>query len=82
MKKLAIPILLTFVIAIPLIVFFENTDLTPDLASEEGRRVDDLLRVLYILASIVFGGVLSFLLYSVVAFRRRPGDLTDAEPVH
>jgi cytochrome c oxidase subunit 2 len=82
MRKVAIPILFTFVIAIPLIMFFENTDLTPELASEQGQNVDDMLRVLYILASIVFGGVVSFLLYSVVAFRRRPGDLSDAEPIH
>ena len=82
MKKVIIPIVFAFVIAVPLIMFFENTDLTPDLASEQGRRVDDLLRVLYILSSVVFGGVFAFLMYSVVAFRRQPGDLTDAEPIH
>lgn len=82
MRKFVVPILFTFVIAIPLILFFENTDLTPDLASQQGQNVDDMLRVLYILASIVFGGVMSFLLYSVVAFRRQPGDLSDAQPIH
>ncbi len=82
MKRFIVPILLTFVIAIPLIILFENVDLTPVLASEQGRDVDQLLRVLFILASVVFGLVIAFLLYSVVAFRRKEGDLSDAEPVY
>lgn len=82
MKRFVIPILLSIVIAVPLVIFFESVDLTPVLASEQGRDVDALLRVLYIIASIIFGLVMAFLLYSVVAFRRKEGDLTDAEPVH
>lgn len=82
MKKFIIPILLTIVIAVPLIIFFESVDLTPVLASEQGRDVDMLLRILFILASVIFGLVMAFLLYSVIAFRRKEGDLTDAEPVY
>lgn len=82
MKRFIVPILLTFVIAIPLIILFETVDLTPVLASEQGRNVDQLFRILYILASIVFGLVMAFLLYSVFAFRRQEGDLTDAEPIY
>ena len=82
MKRFIIPILLTILIAVPLIIFFENVDLTPVLASQQGRDVDSLLRVLYIIASIFFALVMSFLLYSVVAFRRKEGDLSDAKPVY
>ena len=82
MKRFIVPILLSFVIAIPLIILFESVDLTPVLASEQGQNVDQLFRILYILASIVFGLVMGFLLYSVFAFRRREGDLTDAEPLY
>ncbi len=82
MKRLVVPIVLTFVIAIPLILMFESVDLTPVLASQQGRDVDQLLRILFILASLIFGGVMAFLLYSVVAFRRQPGDTSDAEPIH
>jgi cytochrome c oxidase subunit 2 len=82
MKRFIIPILLAIVIAVPLIILFENVDLTPVLASEQGQNVDELFRVLYILASIVFGLVMGFLLYSVFAFRREKGDLTDAEPIY
>lgn len=82
MKRFIIPILLAIVIAVPLIILFESVDLTPVLASEQGRDVDMLLRVLFILASIIFALVMAFLLYSVVAFRRKEGDLTDARPVY
>lgn len=82
MKRFIVPIMLTFVIALPSIVLFESVDLTPVLASEQGRDIDQLLRVLFILASLIFGGVIAFLLYSVLAFRRQPGDLSDAEPIH
>jgi cytochrome c oxidase subunit 2 len=82
MKRFIIPVLLTIIIAVPLIIFFGSVDLTPVLASEQGRDVDALFRVLYIIASIIFALVMSFLLYSVVAFRRKEGDLTDAEPVY
>ena len=82
MKRLIIPIALTIVLSIVLILFFQSVDLTPQLASRQGRPIDAMLRVLFILASIIFSLVISFLLYSVVAFRRRPGDVEDAEPVH
>lgn len=82
MKRFIVPILLTIVIAVPLIVFFASVDLTPVLASEQGRDVDALFRVLYTIASIIFALVMSFLLYSVFVFRRKEGDLTDAEPVY
>jgi cytochrome c oxidase subunit 2 len=36
---------------------------------------------LFIVASVVFSLVMSFLGYSVFAFRRRPGDMEDAAPV-
>jgi cytochrome c oxidase subunit II len=82
MKRFLVPIVLTVVIAVPLVLLFESVDLTPVLASEQGRNVDQLLRILFIIAAVIFAGVMAFLLYSVVAFRRRPGDLTDAKPVY
>jgi cytochrome c oxidase subunit 2 len=82
MKKAIIPIVLTVVLSVVLILVIESADLTPPLASRQGRSIDTLLRVLFGLAAIIFSLVMSFLLYSVVAFRRRPGDMEDAEPVH
>jgi cytochrome c oxidase subunit 2 len=82
MKKAIIPIVLTVVLSVVLVLVIESADLTPPLASRQGRSIDVLLRVLFILAAVVFSLVMSFLLYSVVAFRRRPGDMEDAKPVH
>ncbi len=82
MRKVIIPIALTIVLSILLILAFESVDLTPPLASRQGRPIDALFRVLFALASVIFSLVISFLLYSVVAFRRRPGDLEDAKPIY
>jgi cytochrome c oxidase subunit 2 len=82
MKKFIVPILSTIVLSAVLIALFLNYDLTPILASREGAGIDTLLQALFIVASVVFSLVMSFVVYSVVAFRRRPDDMEDAEPVH
>lgn len=82
MKRFIIPSALTIVLAIALSYFFLQIDLLPDLASKEGLVVDQLLDVLFVLAAVIFSLVVSFLGYSLVAFRRRPGDMTDAKPIY
>ncbi|MFQ5857088.1 MAG: cytochrome c oxidase subunit II [Anaerolineae bacterium] len=81
MRRLAIPILLTIVISIPLAVVFLRVDLTPALAGQQGQAVDSLLRLEFSIAAVIFVLCMVFLLYSVVAFRREPGDLEDAIPI-
>lgn len=82
MKRFAVPIFSTVVLSAVLIVLFMRLDLTPALASQQGRPIDTLLRALFALAAVIFSLVISFLLYSVVAFRRRPGDIKDARPIY
>jgi cytochrome c oxidase subunit 2 len=82
MKKFVIPILLTLVISVPLIIFFLNVDLLPAAAGKEAESIDTLFQVLLSLASVIFGLVIAFILYSLIAFRRQPGDLQDAKPVY
>jgi cytochrome c oxidase subunit 2 len=82
LKRFAVPIFLTIVLSAVLIVLFMRLDLTPALASRQGGPIDMLLQALFVLAAVVFSLVISFLLYSVVVFRRRPGDMEDARPVH
>lgn len=82
MKKVAIPILLTLVISVPLIIFFLNVDLLPASAGKEAESIDTLFQVLLSLASVIFGLVMAVILYSLFAFRRQPGDLQDAKPVY
>ncbi len=81
MKRLVTPILFTVVISFLLVAVFQRVDLTPLLASRQGQPIDALIRLLFIIASVIFALVIVFFVYSLVAFRRQPGDTEDATPV-
>ncbi len=81
-QRWLIPTLSTIALAVLLSALFLRLDLTPPLASQEGVLVDRLLKALFVLAAVVLSLVLSFLGYSLIAFRRRPGDQEDARPVY
>ncbi len=81
MRKVAIPVLLTIVISIPLALLFFRTDLVGVLASKQGGAVDWLLRLEFSIAAVILVLCMVFLLYSAFAFRREPGDLEDARPI-
>ncbi len=81
MRKLAVPALLTLVFSVVLVQIFERVNLTPTLASRQGESVEALLRVVLVLASVVFSLVISFFLYSLVSFRRRPGEPEEGPPM-
>lgn len=46
----------------------------PALASQEGGRIDDLLRIQFLLIVAIFSLVVGFAVYAVFAFRKREGD--------
>jgi cytochrome c oxidase subunit 2 len=52
--------------------------LLPDLASLQGKYIDDLFQVHAWIIAFLFALIMGFLIYSVVAFRRKDGDETDA----
>lgn len=81
MRKVAVPILLTLLFSVGLIQLFERVRLTPTLASHQGESIEGLLRVVLILASVVFSLVISFFLYSLISFRRRPGGPEEGPPL-
>lgn len=81
MRRVAIPILLTIVISIPLALFFFRTDTVGVLAGQQGQAVDWLLRLEFSIAAVILVLCMVFLLYSVFVFRRAPGDLEDARPI-
>ena len=78
MKKLAPPLILTVVLAIATVGFFLAVRLTPVVASSQAVSVDALLTALLVIAAAIFALVMGFFIYSLVAFRRRPGDTQDA----
>ncbi|MBI2866223.1 MAG: cytochrome c oxidase subunit II [Chloroflexi bacterium] len=80
-KHWVIPTALTVVISVLVILLFLNTSFLPLNASDQGRPVDTLFRVMFALGGIIFVLVMVILLYSVLAFRRRPGDMEDGPPL-
>ncbi len=55
----------------------------PVAASVQAKRQDDLYLALMITSSFIFSAVVVFLVYSMIAFRARPGDEDrDGPPIH
>jgi cytochrome c oxidase subunit 2 len=82
MKKFIIPVVMTLVLSTVLIYLFQTIPLMPAQGSAEGQVVDGLTRFLFSLGSFFFSLVFSFIVYSVIVFRRRPRDTADARPIH
>src|SRR5271169_3386018 len=50
--------------------------------STAAPKIDDLMNILIVLSSIVFWIVMVALAYALYAFRAKPGDESDGEPIH
>jgi cytochrome c oxidase subunit 2 len=50
--------------------------------STAAPKIDDLLNLMIVLSSIVFSIVVVALGYALIAFRAKPGDESDGEPIH
>ncbi len=59
----------------------ENVQLLPLAASTNAPIYDSLFRVLFSIGSILFLGVVGLLVFSLVKFRRRPGEKGDGEAI-
>jgi cytochrome c oxidase subunit 2 len=59
-----------------------QVNLMPEAASTRAAPVDQLFRVLLGVSTVIFLLVEGALVYAVIRFRRRPGDDSDAAPVH
>ncbi len=81
-RHFAIVAVLVVVGAIVTYVVLEAIYALPPAASEEAIAIDSLFRGHFILISFLFALVVTFMLYSVVAFRRRPDEPEDVEGDH
>ena len=52
-----------------------NVDMLPVSASNNAPVYDELYRVLFIIGSILFIGMTALVVYSLIKFRRRPGEI-------
>ncbi|MBS1891948.1 MAG: cytochrome c oxidase subunit II [Actinobacteria bacterium] len=50
--------------------------------STAAPKIDDLMNIMIVLSSIVFAVVVVALAYALIAFRAKPGDESDGEPIH
>ena len=55
----------------------QNVNLLPIDASSNAPVYDDLFRVLFIIGTILFVGIVGLVVFSLIRFRRRAGDLGD-----
>jgi cytochrome c oxidase subunit II len=60
---------------------FLKIDFIPAPASLERGLIDNLLKVLFAIAGIIFAVVITIFTYSLIFFRRRKGDDADARPI-
>jgi cytochrome c oxidase subunit 2 len=50
--------------------------------STAAPKIDDLMNIMIVLSALVFAIVVVALAYALVAFRAKPGDESDGEPIH
>lgn len=60
----------------------QNHGLLPAAASEEASLVDGLFNTMMTISTGLFLIVQGVIIYCVIRFRRRPGDMTDGPPTH
>jgi cytochrome c oxidase subunit 2 len=69
------------VLAGGLIYLFLHVDFIPHPFSTEREYIDGFVKILFSIAGVFFSIVIVVLAYSLIFFRRRPGDTTDGPPI-
>lgn len=77
MKHFAIAFVLVIIVTVLVILGLSALDLVPQLASAEGEFVDQMFDVQIYIIAFIFSLIVVLMLYSVVVFRRKPGDTSD-----
>ncbi len=70
-------IILSILFAIGGIWIGYNLNLLPEQASTNAPVYDELFRVLFVIGTILFVGMTAIVIYSLIKFRRKPGDTKD-----
>lgn len=77
-KMLAATAVLTVVISVVMV----NIHWDGQQASTAAPKIDQLLNVMIVLSAFVFSLVMVMLFYALWAFKAKPGDESDGEPIH
>jgi cytochrome c oxidase subunit 2 len=78
MKHLVGVMIVVIVLTILVGVALNTIGLLPDLASLQGQFIDELFQVHSWIIAFLFALIMGFMIYSVIAFRRKDGDESDA----
>jgi cytochrome c oxidase subunit 2 len=78
MKHLAIAALLVVIVTALLILGLNYVQLLPVEASLQAQPIDRLFRLEFQVIAFLFSLIVVFMIYSIVVFRRKKGDMTDA----
>jgi cytochrome c oxidase subunit 2 len=82
MKHIVNVVVLIAVVTVVVAVGLNSLNLLPPLASEEGAYVDRLFGMHLQVIAFLFALIIVFMLYSLVAFRRKPGEEGDGAHIH
>jgi cytochrome c oxidase subunit 2 len=77
-KMLAATVVLTVAISVVMV----NIHWDGQQASTAAPKIDQLLNVMIVLSAFVFSLVMVMLFYALWAFKAKPGDESDGEPIH
>ena len=79
------PAILTLITGMALVLLGlwigQNVNLLPVDASANAPVYDELFKVLFSIGTILFVGIVGLIVYSLVKFRRKPGETGDGEAV-
>lgn len=79
---LPIALAAAFIVAGGFVIGTFTPSLFPTQASAEAEQVDDLFTVLLVIGGAIFLLVQGLLVFSILRFRARPGDMSDGAPIH
>ncbi len=82
MKHIFIAAVLVIIVTIIVALFLTNANLLPITASQEGAVIDNLLTLHLLVIAFLFALIVVFMLYSIIVFRRKPGDEGDGKYIH
>jgi cytochrome c oxidase subunit 2 len=81
MKHLVIAGILVVIVTALLIFGLGYVRLLPEQASVQAQPIDNLFSLEFKVIAFLFSLIVVFMLYSIIVFRRKPGDTTDAAHV-
>jgi cytochrome c oxidase subunit II len=80
-KHLIIAFILTLVVAAALMLALQYVRLLPVSASVQAQPIDQLFRLEFMIIAFLFALIVVFMIYSIVVFRRKDGDTSDAQHI-